>query len=132
MPPVLHITFHKLSRSRAQNVVTRNFWRGVHESHDILQLIAKSVGAARLIKRRATPQPATQCLIHQPAVQQKIRGQLRSFYFNRAQDPIPITLGLLQSGCDISGIAKSVHKTAYFFFVVTLSEEKSHLSNLSR
>src|SRR5207249_975799 len=113
MPPVLHITFYKLSRSRAQNVVARNFRRGVHESHDILQLIAESIGATRLIKSRATPKPATQCLIEQPAVQQKIRGQLRSFYFNRAQEPIPPTAGYLQSGFDISRIAKSVHKATY-------------------
>ena len=50
MPPVLDVAFHELSRGRAQNVVARKLGRSMHEGHDILQLIAKPVSAARLIK----------------------------------------------------------------------------------
>jgi hypothetical protein len=47
---VLDIAFHKLARSRAQNVVARNFGCSVYEAHYILQLVAEPVGATRLIK----------------------------------------------------------------------------------
>src|SRR6266566_4844672 len=34
MPPVLHITFHELSSSGAQNVVAREHRRRMHKGHD--------------------------------------------------------------------------------------------------
>ena len=55
MPPMLDIAFDELSRGRAQNLVARDLGRGMHQRHDILQLIAESVSAARLIKSGAAP-----------------------------------------------------------------------------
>src|SRR5262249_39477194 len=36
MPPVLHIAFHELPCGRAKDVLARQVWRSVHQSHDIL------------------------------------------------------------------------------------------------
>src|SRR5438876_4436104 len=127
MPPVLDIAFHELSRGRAQNVVAREVGRGVHEGHHILQLVAEAVSAARLIKGRATPDAAAESLVNQPAVEQKIRGNLGCFYFDRAQEPVPPMAGFLECSFDIRGIAKTSNESTRFFFVVRLPEEKSHL-----
>ena len=41
------------------------------ERHHVLELIAKAIRAARLIKRRSRPDATGQRLIEQPAVEQK-------------------------------------------------------------
>ena len=46
------------------------------QRHDVLQLIAIAVGAARLVKGRATPNAAAQGLVQEPAVQQHIHGPI--------------------------------------------------------
>src|SRR5438477_4233786 len=132
MPPVLDIAFHELSRGRAQNVVAREVGRGVHEGHHILQLVAEAVSAARLIKGRATPDAAAESLVKEPAVEQKIRGKLGCFYFDRAQEPVPPIAGFLECSFDVGGIAKTSHESACCFFVVRLPEEKGNLDGLSR
>src|SRR5438874_723886 len=131
MPPVLDIAFHELSRGRAQDVVPCEVGRGVHEGHHVLQLVAEAVSAARLIKGRATPDAATESLVKQPTVEQKIRGKLRCFHFDRAQEPVPPMAGFLECSLDVGGIAKTSHESACCFFVVRLPKEKSHLDGLS-
>src|SRR5205814_8289330 len=132
MPPVLYIPFHELSRGRAQDVVPCEVGRGVHEGHHVLQLVAEAVSAARLIKGRATPDAATESLVKQPTVEQKIRGKLGCFHFDRAQEPVPPMAGFMECRLDVGGIAKTSHESACCFFVVRLPEEKSHLDGLSR
>src|SRR5438132_11297531 len=132
MPPVLDIAFHELSGGRAQDVVAREVGRGVHESHHVLQLVAKAVSATRLIKGRATPHTATESLVKQPAVEQKVRGKLGCFHFDRAQESVPPTARFLECSLDVCRIAKTSHESACCFFIVRLSEEKSHLDGLFR
>src|ERR1051325_4422005 len=69
VPPVLDIAFHELACGGAQNVAARKRGRRMHKRHHVLQLVAESVGAARLIKGRAAPDPATESLIRQPAIE---------------------------------------------------------------
>src|SRR5439155_8117165 len=71
MPPVLHVTFHELPRGRTQDMLASQVWRSVREGHHVLQLISKSVSAARLINGRCAPDSATERLINQPAIEQK-------------------------------------------------------------
>src|SRR5213592_1674972 len=131
MPPVLDIAFHELSRSRAQDVVPCEVGCGVHEGHHVLQLVAEAVSAARLIKGRATPAAATESLVKQPTVEQKIRGKLGCFHFDRAQEPVPPMAGFLKCSFNVRGIAKTTHEAACCFFVVRLPENKSHLDGVS-
>src|ERR1700676_660386 len=56
MPPMLNVAFDELPRSRTNNVLPRNFGTGVDQGQRILQLIAKSEGAAGLIKRGSAPE----------------------------------------------------------------------------
>src|SRR5205814_3917972 len=86
----------------------------------------------RLIKGGATPDAAAESLVKQPAIKQKIRGELRRFHFDRAQEPVPPMPGFLECGLDVCGIAKPIHECARFFFVVRLPEKKSDLGGFSR
>ena len=107
MPPVLDIAFYELPCGRTQNVVASQLWRSVHEGHHVLQLITEPVSAARLIKGRAAPDSAAEGLIKQPAVEQKVRGKLGCFHFDRVQEAVPPLAGFLECGFDFSGIAKT-------------------------
>src|SRR6266700_385063 len=132
MPPVLDIAFDKLPRGRSQDVIACNLGRGMHEGHYVLQLVAEAVSAARLIKGRAAPNPATESLVKQPAIEQKIRRKLRRFHFDRAQEAVPPMASFLECGFDVRGIAKSVNEGACLFFVVRLAKKKGYLGGLSR
>jgi hypothetical protein len=57
-PPMLHIAFEELARRRAQQVLARNVGPRHAQRHHILQLIAKAIGAARLIESGARPDAA--------------------------------------------------------------------------
>src|SRR5947208_14458430 len=132
MPPWLDIAVDEWSRARAQDVVPCEIGRGVHEGHHVLQLVAEAVTAARLIKGRAAPHPAAESLVKQPAVEQKVGRKLGRFHFDRAQEPAPPTAGFRECSLDVRRIAKTSHESACCFFVVRLSDKKSHLDGLSR
>jgi hypothetical protein len=55
---MLDVAFHELSRGGAQNLFARDLRRSMNQGHDILKLIAKSVGTAGLIQGRAAPDAA--------------------------------------------------------------------------
>jgi len=59
MPPMLDIPFFKLTAGSQQQMFPRQFRPGIEKGHDILQLIAETEGAARLVKGAAPPDPAT-------------------------------------------------------------------------
>ncbi len=60
----------------------------IEQGGGVLQLIAIAKSAARLIERRAAPQPANQGLISQPAVDHQIDRRRGSLDMHRSQ-PIP-------------------------------------------
>ena len=55
VPPVLDIAFHELARGRAQDLVANDPGRGVHEGHDILQLVTESSRRRSTDKGRSVP-----------------------------------------------------------------------------
>ena len=58
MPPMLDIPLLELPARCQQDLVARQVGAGVKERHDVLQLIAKTEGAARLVKSGASPDAA--------------------------------------------------------------------------
>ena len=80
------------ARSRCSRVNLRS---GSDERHAVLQLVAKAVGAARLIERRAGPDAAGERLIEQPAVQHDVHRPIGRLHLDRAEHilPVPTDLG---------------------------------------
>ena len=97
MPPVLDVTFAELVGRAAQEVFARKPGLGMDERHHVLQLVAKTESAARLIVAATRPQPACQRLIDQPAVGQHIERRIRGFHLHRAQGAFPVLPHFLES-----------------------------------
>ena len=53
---MLHVAFDELPGGGAQDMLARQVGLGDHQRHDVLQLVAEAVGAARLIEGRARPE----------------------------------------------------------------------------
>ena len=54
-PPMLHVALDELPRGGAQQMARVIVRRATGERHAVLQLVAKAVGAARLIEGRRAP-----------------------------------------------------------------------------
>src|SRR5262249_6355687 len=63
MPPMLDVAFDELMSGSAQKMFACDRRFGMHQRHHVLQLVAKSVSAAALIKAGAPPIAATEGLI---------------------------------------------------------------------
>src|ERR1700678_3070726 len=98
---MLHISLLELARGGAQDVLAGDRRPRYDERHDILQLIAKTVRPARLIKRRPCPHAAGQCLIQQPAVDEDVHGAIGGLYLYGTQRLIPEISHLLERGIEI-------------------------------
>ena len=85
MPPVLHVAFDELARGAQQVLAQRAWVRADGERHDVLELVAEAVGAARLVEGRARPHAAGERLVEQPAVQHEVHGAVGRLHLDRAE-----------------------------------------------
>src|SRR5689334_992634 len=90
MPPMLDVTFDELTACTEHDLLADQPRFGVNQSHYVLQLIAKAVGAARLIVSAARPQPAGERLVYQPAVGQHVECRIGRFYLYRGKRLSPM------------------------------------------
>ena len=88
-PPVLHVARPELASRGTQDVLAGDGGPRDAKRHHILQLIAIAPGAARLVKRGTRPQPASERLIEQPAVQEHVHRPVRRLYLDRAERLLP-------------------------------------------
>ena len=89
MPPVLHVAFRELVRRTQQQVVAHALRLRVQHRHRILQLIAETKRAARLIVAAARKKPAGDGLVQQPAVGEHIDRRIGRVHMHRAQRAPP-------------------------------------------
>ena len=71
------------------------------QRHAVLQLVAKAVGAARLIERRARPDAAGERLVEQPAVQHDVHGPVGRLHLDCPEQRLPVVRHLGQDGVEI-------------------------------
>eukprot|EP00825_Cyclidium_porcatum_P015593 TRINITY_DN18937_c0_g2_i1.p2 TRINITY_DN18937_c0_g2~~TRINITY_DN18937_c0_g2_i1.p2 ORF type:complete len:499 (+),score=45.42 TRINITY_DN18937_c0_g2_i1:295-1791(+) len=107
VPPMLHIALAELARGGAEKMLAGQGGGGVRQSHDVLQLVAKSIGPAGLVEPAPAPEPATQGLIEQPAVGQHIDGRVRGFHAHGAQGVSPMLPHLFEGATAGPGSAKA-------------------------
>ena len=69
---MLDVPLEKLPAGCAQDVGSRLVRGGVEKCHHVLQLVAKTVSSARLIKGRTAPDATGKHLIKQPAIDKQI------------------------------------------------------------
>ncbi|MNV42630.1 hypothetical protein D3C71_1343120 [compost metagenome] len=83
---------------------------GYRQRHDVLQLVAKTVGTARLVVAAARPQPAGKRLIEQPAIGQRVHGQVRGLDAHDAQRLPPVPPDGLEFAAGRPQFAVSAHQ----------------------
>src|SRR5207302_8196821 len=76
MPPVLDVAFAKLSRRRPAELLARDVPGRHGQRHDVLELVAKAIRAARLIEAGTAPHPAGASLIEQQAIRHEAEGSI--------------------------------------------------------
>ena len=102
-PPVLHVALGELAGGRAQQVFARQIGPGGGKRHAVLQLVAKAIGAAGLIERRARPNPARERLVEQPAIEHEVHRAVGSLDLDRAQSLVPGARDVRFQGVEIGG-----------------------------
>src|SRR4030042_4863871 len=90
MPPMLDISLLELTGSTEEEVLAHETRLGVDERHYVLQLIAETEGAPRLVISAARPKAARQSLVQEPARGQEIDGLVGCFDIYCAERVIPV------------------------------------------
>ncbi len=114
MPPVLHIALHILARGAQQQMRPRALRLGIEQRQHILQLIAESPCAARLVEARAQHQPRCAHLIGQKAVGvagKLIVGQIE---LQRVQLPCPAGAGAALAFTGVGQIMQQIRDALLF------------------
>ena len=103
MPPVLHVALHELPAAAARRRCSRASPRVRDgQGHDVLELVAKPVGAPRLIEGGSGPDAAGERLVEKPAVEHDVHGAVRRLDLDRADDVVPPSLDGLQREIEVA------------------------------
>ena len=86
---MLHVAFEELPTRGAEEVLARRPGSGVEEGGGVLQLIAKSIGAARLVVAAAAPVATGEGLILEPSVDEQVEGGIGSLGMDNAEGAFP-------------------------------------------
>ena len=65
---MLHVALRQTAVLPPQQMLACDSGRQI-QGHDVLELVAKTIGPTQLIERRARPDPANERLIEHPAIQ---------------------------------------------------------------
>ncbi len=124
VPPVLDVPFDKLAGGRAEEMGA-GFLRGsVDQGHRVLELVAEPEGAARLVGRRAAPEPAAQGLIEKPSVEDEVHRPIGRLDLDGAEDVIPAGLDLVEDAPESGGVAVDGEEPAGFLDLIGLAEDE--------
>src|SRR5664279_1076599 len=127
MPPVLHVTLHKLPRSSAQQVSASDISIRHHQRHHILQLVAETVSPTVLVERSATPDPAGESLVKQPAIDQDVHRSFGSGDLHCSEHVVPLPLDLQQDLLKV-GRAVAANQFAGLVAILSLSQKNYKLN----
>ena len=132
VPPVLDIAFEELPARGPQEVFPEQIRPRQRKRHDVLKLVSKPEGPARLVIGRSGPQPAAHVLIEKPAVHQQVEGIVRRADLNRIEDRVPASAHGFEGG--IRGVhrAESAHQLAGVVEILPLADEESNAARLPR
>src|SRR3989337_369769 len=109
MPPMLDITLLELMGSAEEEMLTHEPRLGVDERHHVLQLVAETEGAPRLVVSAARPNAARQSLVQEPAIGQDIDGWVGCFHLHCANRVIPVLPHLFECATRGNGSPEATH-----------------------
>ena len=98
---MLIVALDELPAGGPQEMLADERRPGDRHRHPVLELVAESIGAARLVEGRARHDAAGERLIEQPAVQHHIHGGVGRLDLDGAEDVIPFLDHLFQGRVEI-------------------------------
>ena len=96
MPPVLDVALDELTCRGSKQVLAGELTLRHDQGDHVLELVAESVRAARLVERRPRPEPAGEGLVHEPAVEHDVQRTVRCSNLDRCLDVVPRAPDLAQ------------------------------------
>ena len=129
---MLHVSLGKLTGRRPKNVRTRQRRIELDDRKDVLELVAKAEGASRLIKRGPRVHAATERLILQPPVHEKIHRRIRGADFNSGETAVPMLQDILTFGFDGLCLAIFRDQGPGRRFVNAFAQDKDGLNSSTR
>src|SRR5439155_27335575 len=104
----------------------------VDQREDILELIAESERAARLIRPAPRPDAATECLIHEPSIHQEIEGIVGRMHLNDTERVVPEVLSPRQGVPGLSEVGVTDREIRRMTEGVALSQHERDLPRFAR
>src|SRR3990172_1529504 len=131
VPPVLNISLRELPACGAQDVFAGNGGQNVNKGQHVLQLIAKTIGSARLVEARAPPDPTAKRLVEQPPVQEQVHRELGRFDAQSPGQPVPPGGGSPQRLLHFDALVVSIDQTLNLGHRLGLPQETDDFGALS-
>ena len=131
MPPMLDVSFPELAGCAAEQVLAHEARLGVDERHYVLQLVAETEGAARLVVSVSSPKTAGKRLVQEPAIGQHIERLVGSFHLNCAKRVVPVLPHRLELVARCSRSAEAMRQVASVVGVTPNPELEDDLAFLS-
>ncbi len=132
VPPVLHVAFDELPSGSFEQMRPREFRPREQQCHDVLQLVAEAVRAARLVVTRARPEPAAHVLIDEPAVHQDIKRIVWRADLDGVERLVPRGFNIFErSQRAVDGVVTSDEPVG-LVCIRTLAQQKQHTPLFSR
>ena len=128
---MLDISLRELAGRAAEQVLAHEARLGVDKRHHILQLVAETKGATRLVVSVARPKTARESLVQEPAIGQNIERLIGSFDMNGAKRVIPVLPHRFERAARRSRSAEAVHQVAGVVGVTPDTEPEDDLAFLS-
>ncbi len=128
VPPMLHVSLDELARGAAQQMFAQQFRLGVQQRHCILKLVAKSIGAARLVVAAPRPIAACERLIDEPTIDEHVERRLGRMHLHGAQCPRPVFVDRVERIVDGVRHGEAAQQLARFIHVLAGPESKHDLA----
>ena len=92
----------------------------MHQGHDILELIAESESAARLIERRTAPDPAAQHLVQEPAIEEQVDTRVGRAHLHGVQNSVPALADFFECRLHLCRVPVATQQTSRFVLAGSL------------
>ena len=127
---MLHVALDELPAGAQQQVLAQQARLGVDQRHDVLQLVAETERAPRLVEAAAPPDAARERLVRQPPVRQHVEGRVRRFDLDGAERALPVLPDRLERRSHRRRAPERVHVRACLVGPAAHAEPEDHLALL--
>ena len=123
---MLNISLLELTGRAAEYVLAHEARLGVNEGHHVLQLVAETEGAPRLVVSAPRPNTARQRLVQKPPVGQQVEGLIRCVHIYRAESVVPVLPYRFERVTRSRGSAETMSQTPGVIGVSPCAEREYH------